>query len=245
MKRIVLCTLLFAGITLFSTAQSMEDVKKYKSKKTYGYFELYFGWNNWYGSDGMADIVEGDPTTTELDFWPSMNWGFGFGSNTRFGESKFSVRYGLQFNWHFFRLKGNTILVKSPDPEGVFFVQDETQNYKKSSFRKTYLDLPVLLQFHSKGASSSGGFVITAGGYIGLSLATSTKLCFTDEFNDQVKVKYHDNFFTNAFRYGVMAQLGWGSFRITGKLDLNQLWEDDKETPDYQIGGFTLGWVFP
>jgi hypothetical protein len=57
----------------------VKDAKrKYKGQKTHGYFEMYFGWNNWVDEFGLA-IEENTPYTTELDFWPSMVWGFGFG----------------------------------------------------------------------------------------------------------------------------------------------------------------------
>jgi hypothetical protein len=42
-----------------------------------------------------------------------------------------------------------------------------------------------------------------------------------------------------------MAQVGLGTFKITAKYDLNNLFRQDKVTPDYQVGSLTLGWVFP
>jgi hypothetical protein len=42
-----------------------------------------------------------------------------------------------------------------------------------------------------------------------------------------------------------MAQVGFSSFRITAKMDLNNLFNQSKATPDYQIGSVTFGWVFP
>ena len=50
--------------------EDMKEAKrKYKGKKTHGYFEMYFGWNNWFDQDGMAMNVDARPlTTTELNF---------------------------------------------------------------------------------------------------------------------------------------------------------------------------------
>ena len=242
-------SLLFFAVLLLSSmavnAQTAQEVKDYKSQKTYGYSELYFGWNNWSNSDGGASIVENDPTTTELDGWPSTTWGFGFGGNTQLGTGKFSVRYGVQFNWHYFRLKGNTIIVKDPVTDGTIFVADPTVNYKKSVFRIAYVDVPVMFQFFSGERGDNKGLTVGLGGYGGARMNSSHKKVYTDVFGDNAKDKLHNNYYTNPFRYGAMAQVGFSSFRITAKMDLNNLFDQSKATPDYQIGSVTFGWVFP
>ena len=250
MKKLLL---LFSGVLLATTVlnaqTTTEDVKKYKSQKTYSYGELYFGWNGWSNSDGQATTVAGDATTTELDGWPSTTWGFGFGGNTQLGTGKFSVRYGFQFNWHYFRLKGNTIIVKDTLPngsgEGTFFTPSTQGNFKKSVYRIAYLDVPVMFQYYSKDRGEYGGLALGIGGYGGVRINSSHKAVYDDVFNDKSKDKLNNNYFSNSFRYGVMAQIGYGSFRLTGKMDLNYLFDQDKATPDYKVGSITLGWVFP
>jgi hypothetical protein len=221
-----------------------EAKRKYKGQKTHGYFELYFGWNNWVDESGLATAEE-TPFTTELDFWPSMNWGFGFGGRTRLGDSKFLVRYGAQINLHYFRLKGNTILVKDETIDGTVFIQDQSRNYRRSSYRITYLDAPVLFEFDNSKPGRSNGFSLAAGGYAGLRIGSRNRLKFSDFNGDQTKLKEYNNFYTNGWRYGVMGQVGFGTFKITAKYDLNTLFRDDRATPDYQIASLTLGWVFP
>ena len=223
----------------------VKDAKrKYKGQRTHGYFEMYFGWNNWVDEYGLA-ISENTPYTTELDFWPSMVWGFGFGGRTRMGDSKFLVRYGAQFNWHFFRMKGNTILVKDPANDGTIFFQDASRNYSKSSYRITFLDAPVMFEFDNSKPGRSNGFSLAAGGYVGVRLGSHQKLCFSDFNGDKSVNKNQNNFYSNGWRYGVMGQIGFGTFKITGKYDLNTLFRDDRTTPGYQIASLTLGWVFP
>jgi hypothetical protein len=241
MKKLVF---LLSGLFLATSAlqaQTTEDVKKYKAQKTHNYGELYFGWNNW---SGAAPDVN-DATTTELDGWPSTTWGFGFGGDSQLGTGKFSVRYGLQFNWHYFRLKGNTVAFKDTATNGTIFVPSNQGNFKKSVFRMIYLDLPVMFHFYSKPRGEYKGLALGLGGYGGVRIGSSQKSVYDDAFNDNTKDIVNNNFFTNPFRYGAMAQIGYGSFRLTGKMDLNNLFDQGKATPDYKVGSLTLGWVFP
>lgn len=242
-----------------NTDWNSDDIKeardKYKRNQTIGYFSWHFGWNNWVNANGLAmndgPVGFAPNQTTELNFWPSMVWGLGFGGKTRFGESKMYVKYGAEFNWHFFQLKGNTIVTKSntvpnnPGFDGIFFANDNTKSYSKSSFRMVYLDAPVMIEFDASKPGKSNGFSIGVGGYGGLRLTSKNKLKYSDFNGDKAKVKDVNNFYTNGFRYGVLAQIGIGTFKITGKYDLNTLFKDSKNTPDYQIASLTLGWVFP
>ncbi len=227
----------------------VKDAKeKYKRNQTIGYGSFHFGWANWVNADGIA-TAQGTNTTTELNFWPSMVWGFGFGGKTRLGESKMYIRYGMEFNWNYFQMKGNTIMVKYDDvileQEGVAFYQDETQNYSKSAFRISYWDAPVLFEFDNSKPGQSNGFSFALGGYGGIRMGSHTYINYSDFNGDKTEVTQRNNYYTNGWRYGLLGQIGLGTFKITAKYDLNQLFRTDKTTPDYQIASITLGWVFP
>ena len=245
MKNLVLFIVCVFLSTSLIKAQTSQDVKDYKAQKTHNYGEIYFGWNNWRNSNGTATIVEGDNTTTELDGWPSTTWGFGFGGDTQLGTGKFSVRYGLQFNWHYFRLKGNTVITKDTATNGTIFEPAKEGNFKKSVYRIIYMDVPVMFHYYSKPRGEYGGLSLGVGGYGGVRIGSSHKAVYDDVFNDKAKDVLHNNYFSNPFRYGVMAQIGYGSFRLTGKMDMSFLFDQSKITPDYKIGTLTLGWVFP
>jgi hypothetical protein len=212
------------------------------------YFEIYFGWNQFRNSDGFASIDPTNPQTTELNGWNSMTWGFGFGTRSRIGDGKLGIRYGLQFNWHFYRFqRANTIVVKNTDPGmlGISFVEQNALNNKKSTYRNTYLDLPILLDFDTR-QSANKGLTLAFGGYGGIRLGSSTNREYDDPIGDKVQEKRHTSNFTNLWRYGLMGQVGFGSFKITGKMDLNTVFEQDNvTTPDYQAASITIGWVMP
>jgi len=228
-----------------------EAKERYKRNQTIGYFDWFFGWNNWVNEDGIAtdnaDIVLNE--TTELNFWPSMTWGFGFGGKTRMGASKMYFRYGAQFNFHYFQLKGNTIMVKNKIPavdyDGLSFMQDNQRNYSKTAFRIFYLDAPLMFEFDNSAPGRSNGFSFALGGYGGVRLGSHTKVKYSDFNGDKTETKEKNNYYTNGWRYGALAQVGFGTFKITAKYDLNQLFRSDRTTPDYQIASLTFGWVFP
>lgn len=223
----------------------MKDAReKYKSNQTIGYFEWYFGWNNWFNADGMATDLK-TAQTTELDFWPSMVWGFGFGGRTRLGSSQIHVRYGTQFNWQYYVFKGNNIIMKDANIDGITIMPDVTKNYSKSSLRSVFWDFPLLLEWDASRPGKSNGFSLAAGGYGGLRMGTRNKQKYDDFNNDAAKNKIYNDYYTNQWRYGLMGQIGIGTFKITAKYDLSNLFRQDKATPDYQVGSITLGWVLP
>lgn len=224
-----------------------DATEKYKSQQTYGTFDMHFGWANWISPD-LGGFVTGNDA--ELRPWQSTTWGFGFGGKTRLGQdSRIYFRYGLEFNWYFFRLRGNTLLTKVSEPnfDGIRIApdMDPNKNYLKSTFRVSYIDLPIMFEFDNSRPGRSNGFSFGVGGYGGVRINSSTKVHYDDFNGDGTKQVTHNNFYANAFRYGAQAQIGFGTFKITGKYDLNSLWRQDKNTPDYQIGSITFGFVFP
>jgi hypothetical protein len=49
------------------------------------------------------------------------------------------------------------------------------------------------------------------------------------------------SFFLNDFKYGVMAQVGIGNFRITGEYDLNNFFRENRGAI-YNRAAVTIGW---
>ena len=107
------------------------------------------------------------------------------------------------------------------------------------------MDVPVLIQFFSGKRGTSKGFSAAVGGYGGLRLGSSSKLKYSDAFGDSAKDKLYNNYFSNTWRYGLMGQFGFSSFKFTAKMDLNNLFDQSKDTPDYQVSSITFGYVFP
>lgn len=220
--------------------------RKNKQARTEGQGDIHFGWNNMFSDGSMVRNESG-----ELRAWQSTVFTLGGAGKTRVGNdnSKFYVRYGLQFNWHHFRLKGDNIITKTtmPDGAGFFPVMDvnaNITNVSKSSFKVTYIDAPVMLILDFSKRGMDNGFNLGVGGYGGVRIAQKRKLHYDDFNNDIIKEKTRNNFYMNTWRYGVLTQIGFGAFKITGKYDISEFFRSDKVTPESQIGSIAFGFAF-
>ncbi|MCT4623542.1 MAG: hypothetical protein N4A46_07965, partial [Schleiferiaceae bacterium] len=75
-------------------------IRRRKQAQTEGQGDIHFGWNNMVLGDAIVRNENG-----ELRPWQSTVFTLGGAGKTRVGNdnSKFYIRYGLQFNWHHFR----------------------------------------------------------------------------------------------------------------------------------------------
>lgn len=222
-----------------------------KQARTEGQGDIHFGWNNMFSGDAMVLNESGQPGG-ELRPWQSTVFTLGGAAKTRVGNdnSKFYVRYGLQFNWHNFRLKGDNIITKVETPEdGTDFlpanlVNPNMTNVVFSGYNATYIDAPLMLILDFSKRGMDNAFSFGVGGYGGVRIAQKRHLIYDDFNNDKVKEKTRNNFYMNTWRYGVLAQIGFDAFKITGKYDLSEFFRTDKATPDYQIGSIAFGFAF-
>lgn len=220
--------------------------RRNKQTRTEGQGDIHFGWNNMISGDAIVTGVAG-----ELRPWQSTVFTLGGAAKTRVGNdnSKFYVRYGLQFNWHHFRLKGDNIITKIEAPDGAGFrpaqdINPNVTNVAFSSYNATYIDAPVMLILDFSKHGMDNAFNFGVGGYGGVRIAQKRNLIYDDFNNDPIKEKTRNNFYMNTWRYGVLAQIGFGAFKITSKYDLSEFFRTDKATPDYQVGSIAFGFAF-
>ena len=220
--------------------------KRNKQVRTEGQGDFHFGWNNMFSGNALVKNEAG-----ELRPWQSKVFTAGGAGKTRVGNdnSKFYIRYGLQFNWHHFRLKGDNMITKITLPDGAGFVpaQDVNANITNvafSSYNATYIDAPVMLilDFSKRGMDNAFNFGV--GGYGGVRIAQKRNLIYDDFNNDPIKERTRNNFYMNTWRYGVLAQIGFDVFKITGKYDLSEFFRTDKATPNYNIASIAFGFSF-
>ncbi len=218
--------------------------KKTSIDRTDGYFSINLGFNQQL-SGGTDFITAGNE---ELDFWRSREFNLGFGGKTRIGSpySKLYILYGAEFSWHGFRLNNNNLLMQNGDSAFVATDMDTIGNrtIDRSSYHITYFNVPVMLQLDfSKLGKTDESFTLGVGGYAGVRLGAKRRLEFNSPAFDDGEERIKDDFFTEQFRYGVMAQVGWDSFKITAKYDLNNFFKENAG-PDYQMASVTLGFTF-
>ena len=108
------------------------------------------------------------------------------------------------------------------------------------------MNLPVMLQLDFSREGTDKGLTIGAGGYGGVRLYTLRELRYEDLNNESNWEYNYNNYFMNNWRYGLMAQLGYGSFKLTAQYDMNPLFRTKNESVDGNWNNwcFTLGWTW-
>lgn len=219
-----------------------EENKTDKIERTVGYSDINFGFNQLL-EGGQYQIID-EPA--EQQFWKSTTFELGGGWKTRLGSpySKFYLKYGGEFSWHNFRLKGNNVISKqSGVNSGALFAAD-SNSISKSRFEIVYFNIPVMLQLDlSKLGDVDESFTMGIGGYGGIRLTSRRRLEYNDFEGSSVESEIKNDFYSNPFRYGAMAQIGWGSFKVTAKYDLSTMFEANKDfNKNYQMASIAFGW---
>lgn len=224
--------------------QKDEDRKTDKIERTVGYSDINFGFNQLL-EEGQYQVVD-EPA--EQQFWKSTTFELGGGWKTRIGSpySKMYLKYGGEFSWHNFRLKGNNIISKVEGTTNGASFSADSNSISKSKFEIVYFNIPVMLQLDlSKVGNVDESFTLGVGGYGGIRLTSRRRLEFNDFEGSPVESEIKNDFFSNPFRYGAMAQVGWGSFKLTAKYDLSTFFELDKDfNKDFQMASVAFGWSF-
>lgn len=211
--------------------------KKRKKPRTETVIDIHYGMNNWLNGSGQLS-----GGAAELETWKSDVFELGMSGKTRIGaqNSPLYFKWGGSFTWHDFRLKGDRLVEKGPD--AVAFV-DTALSISKSQLEVAYFNIPLMLQLDFSKKGMDNGFTLGVGGYGGVRLGTHRELRYNDLSGDKVKVEQRNNFFMNDFRYGLMGQIGYGSFKVTAQYDLNTLFKENKG-PDYQLASVSIGFTF-
>ena len=223
-------------------SELFERLGKRKStsiKRTEDYFDIALGFNQQL-EDGQY-LIEGG--AGELDFWKSTSFNMGIGYKTRIGSpySKFYIKYGIDFSWHNFRLNGSDVLDVNADSS--YFTSIGVSNvYEKNKYHIAYFNVPLMFQFDfSEAGDRDEAFTIGVGGYGGVRLMAKRELEYSTPVYRKVEEKAYDDFFTNQFRYGLMAQVGYKSFKVTASYDMNEFFRDNKGPGAYNMMNVTLG----
>lgn len=220
-----------------------DEGKRKKSKKinrTESYFDIGFAFNQNL-EDGQF-LVEDIPG--QLNFWESTSFNLGYGGKSRIGNpySKFYVKYGVDFSWHNFHLDGNEVLSNN-GTSAVFDTLGGALGFEENKYHIAYFNLPVMFQLDfSDAGKRDEAFTFGIGGYAGIRLLAKTEVEYNTAQYNEVEMEVKDDFFTNQFRYGVMTQIGFDSFKITASYDLNEFFRSNKG-PAYNMVNVGIGWT--
>jgi hypothetical protein len=217
-----------------------EERRKEDSKRTRMVIDFHGGVNLLLDDKGKLP-----ENSARLDEWKSNVWELGFSGKTRM-VGKSYVKYGLSFSWHDWTLRGKNIIDKDFLGNRQVVFLESGYNVKHSEWRSMFMNFPTMLQLDFSREGTDKGLTIGAGGYGGVRLYTLRELRYEDLNNESNWEHNYNNYFMNNWRYGLMAQLGYGSFKLTAQYDINPLFRTKNESVDGNWNNwcFTLGWTW-
>lgn len=138
--------------------------------------------------------------------------------------------------------------------EDNFWIDPESDNWetdyaildgietKKNRLITNYINIPLMLNFESS-TQHFKSFRLSAGGFGGIRGYTNHKIKFEDKddnpFEDKIKYKEKDNYNLNNFTYGLQGVIGYGPVNLYGKYHLQEIFEEDSNSP--RLNNLSIG----
>lgn len=137
----------------------------------------------------------------------------------------FGLYSGIGVGWNNYRLGNDILLVKGPD-ELEYAVLEEGQP-QKNKLTMMMINVPLMLELQTRSHSEFSKFHLAAGVNLGVRVSSHTKQVYEVD-GKKDKVKTHEDFYINPFRYDLQARMGWGKINFFASYSLNSLFRDGK-----------------
>ncbi|WP_299757087.1 outer membrane beta-barrel protein [uncultured Pontibacter sp.] len=201
-----------------------------EAKEAESYKATRFGFDMDLGFNTFTDI----DNTPDLKAWGSRYVSLNWRLTSQIGGRKSPVYLlsGLEFAFNNYMFEDD-VLVQDIDGVTVFSIDPEV-NYEKSKLTHSSVNLPLMLMLQSKRDNGKDGFTIAAGPFIGYRLGSHSKLKFNGD-----KEKDRDSFNLSDIQYGAEGVIGYGSLKLFGKYNMNDLFKDNRG-PETSVVSFGL-----
>jgi len=207
--------------------ENEEEQEDYDSipKRTTSGFSMAFGLNN-----ALIDGQSLDDSPYKIG--GSRFFEIGYEFETVLTTSGFArLRYGLSFQFNGLKADDNLYFVEDGDQT---YLEEFPFDVDKAKLRMDNLVIPLHFEFGprtltygEKGAYyDTSNFKIGVGGYAGVNLNTIQKLKYEEDGNNR-KTKFSQSYNTSNFIYGVSAYIGYDTWALYAKYDLNPIFKDN------------------
>ncbi len=214
-------------------------------------FKLELGTNN-YLEEGSFPDNDGAPYAVR----PWGSWYIALGwTRTHEVAGPLFFEWGSSFSWYNFKFENEQVnLVKGPETVEFAILPTEIEG-KKSKLTVSHINISFvpLLDFSRgkrkvKSLEGPGvrienykqqGFRVGLGMYAGYRLGSHTKFRFKENGKTD-KVKEHDNFFLNNWRYGLKFRVGIKDLDLFFNYDLNELFSSGRGP---ELNAFSFGLI--
>jgi hypothetical protein len=142
---------------------------------------------------------------------------------------------GLGIGWNNYRLGNDILLVKGS--QELEYDEVLVDNLNKNKLTMSMINVPLMLEFQTRSHSEFTKFHLAAGFNLGIRIGSHTKQVY-DVNGKKDKVKSHEDFYLNPFRYDLQARMGWGKLNFFATYSLNSLFRENKgpELHPFSIG---------
>jgi hypothetical protein len=192
---------------------------------------IYLDWGmNNYLTNGKFPGATGAQYTVKP--WGSWNVDLGGAAKLNLLNNHFSLLMGADFSWYNFKFQDSTTLMyRDNSINDLVFTNDTSINSPvRSKLTVNYVNALIMPMVKFGDYCYDAGdrmFRIGIGAYAGYRINSYTKIVDRDD-GSKNKVKDHDNFYLNDFRYGVKIVLGVGAVNVFGMYDINTLYSENK-----------------
>ena len=217
-------------------------------KTKFDVFEIHIGSNSFRDASGNAAS-----TAQLLSEWESVGSRFVFGTKRKLGGAKSPLVFqsGIAFETLGYSFTGNNTLVKvSPSSAGADATTEiqsvtDVADVRRNRFDQTFLEVPVMLHldFSPKGKVDKS-IALGVGAFAGVRLSSQNLLAGSDSEGQRIEIRTLNNYNTELLRYGLQAQLGYKSFKLTGRLDGRPFFQEGAFQEEVYVGSLSLGVAF-
>ena len=174
-----------------------------------------------------------------LNYEPFRTHTFGFDAlqiGVRFNPN-FKIMLSAGVDWTHIRLKDNiTILPDKPS----LSAQNESIDFSKNRFSSCYLRLPLYFEYRTAQNRRGKRTTMVLGPEIGILLGGKTKQIS----EENGKVKIHDDFNLEPFRYGANIRIGYGVAGVFFKYFMNDVFAENEGPSNFKNLAFGLTFGF-
>jgi len=132
---------------------------------------------------------------------------------------------GVGFTFNNYRFDNQTRLVKGPDE--IEFVTDTQNDIVRNKLFLTYVNVPLMLEFQTRGSREIDRFHIAGGVIAGGRIRTNTKYIYDDNGEKRKEREYKD-YYIAPFKLDLTGRIGWGKVNLFATYSLNSLFAEGK-----------------
>lgn len=203
------------------------------------FLNIDWGMNNYLNNGRFPDSYNAQYTVK-----PWGSWSFSIGPGLRIHAGDYlSLNLSADVTWYNFKFQDKSTRIEKTD-DGLEFGRDAGIQFPlRSKLTVAYVGAQIIPMVHFGKDDDDFNrkmFRFGAGAYAGYRIDSYAK--YVDEdMGRKTKLRYHDNYYLENFRYGVKAIFGVKDLNIFASYDLNNLFSPNKAP---KLNAFSIGLNF-